>query len=159
MNSESSFVFVSPATLRLVTWERYKRLCARVHATYKRRLLVALVRTVSDACGRTSPPECRRCDKRETSLAQLDAIVRSRPNWSIDPRSPAGIKTTGHSSPFAAWHVEIVTFWGSGDISAGWAYLKKIISPPCFPLHFGCRLQKTAWTPAKIIGEVCHCQV
>jgi len=24
---------------------------------------------------------------------------------------PAGIMTTGHSKPFAAWHVVMVTFW------------------------------------------------
>lgn len=38
MNSESSFNFVSPATIRVVARLTYKSDCARVQATYKRRL-------------------------------------------------------------------------------------------------------------------------
>ena len=67
---------------------------------------------------------------------------------------PAGIMTTAHSKPLAAWHVEMVTFCLS--MSRGTKCRSKGHMPPCLLRLPGFLSPLTASTPAKSSATACR---
>lgn len=131
-NGESFFCFISAArrgvseyaqggsgdqerenaqpAMRALACERKQKPCARVIATYSRRLDIAQSRVSSPTPSARLELERERGREKTKHLSSSISLASLARKNGYVPSSHAGTNTTGHSSPFAAWHVEMVTF-------------------------------------------------
>ena len=80
----------------------------------------------------TVPLQHRWYDRMEKFLVRLKAISHHILITSF-VRLPAGTITTGHSSPLAAWHVDIVNFYGRDEKTSSQG--KKVKHQPPLSYH------------------------